>query len=79
MLLYPIIDVKMTGRKIKTLCEKKGLSVKEVQKNLSLACFQTVYSWYGGKSIPSTDNLVVLSRLLDISLDSILCIKYVKE
>jgi len=79
MFLYPLIDVKMTGRRIKTLCEEKGLSVKEVQKHLGLACFQTIYSWYSGKSLPSIDNLIVLSRLFDINLESIICIEYVKE
>ena len=79
MFLYPLINVRMTGRRIKCLCDEKGLSVKEVQKYLGLACFQTVYNWYSGKSLPSIDNLIVLSRLFEINLESIICVQYVKE
>lgn len=79
MLMYPLINVKMTGKRIKNLCDEKGFSVKEVQNHLGLSCIQTVYSWYSGKTLPSTDNLIVLSRLFDTNLESIICVDFVNN
>ncbi len=75
---YPIVDVQKTGIKIKNLCKRKGISVKEIQEYMGLACFQTIYNWHSGKSLPSIDNLIVLSRLLNRSIDSILYIREVE-
>jgi transcriptional regulator with XRE-family HTH domain len=73
---YPIIDVKKTGIKIKYLCTCNGISVKQIQDYIGLACIQTIYNWYSRKALPSIDNLIALGRLLNKSLDSIL---YVHE
>jgi hypothetical protein len=32
---YPTVDVKKTGKKIKSLCKRKGISVKEIQSYLT--------------------------------------------
>lgn len=69
---YPVIDVQKTGKRIKKLCRHKGVSVKEIQEYMNLACLQTVYNWQAGKTLPSIDNFIVLSRLLNRSIDSIL-------
>lgn len=73
---YPTIDVKKTGERIKSLCKCKGITVKEIQEYMGLECFQTIYNWLSGKSLPSIDNLVLLCRLLERSMDSII---YVSE
>ena len=35
---------------------------------------QVVYKWLSGKSLPSLDNFVILSRLLNTSIEDILVI-----
>ena len=35
---------------------------------------QAVYKWMSGKSLPSLDNLIILSRILNTSIESILVI-----
>lgn len=70
---------KNDRKKNKNLCDEKGFSVKEVQNYLGLSCIQTVYSWYSGKTLPSTDNLIVLSRLFDTNLESIICVDFVNN
>ena len=35
---------------------------------------QAVYKWLSGKSLPSLDNFVILSRLLNTSIEDILVI-----
>ena len=56
------IDMKRTGAKIKKLCKEKGITVKDIQKELCIGAFQTVYDWFSGKSLPSVDNLFYLGR-----------------
>lgn len=66
------IDVKRTGQRIKEICKYKNISVKDIQENLFIGSFQAIYAWFSGKSLPSLDNLYRLSRLLDVSMDSLI-------
>ena len=69
---YPTIDMPGTGRNIIRLREGRGLSVKDVQLALGLATPQAVYKWQRGATLPTVDNLVVLSALFGVSIDAIL-------
>lgn len=71
--MYPVIDLKRTGERIRQAMEKKNVTPKDIQKYMNLSCVQTVYHWLGGKSIPSIDNLYALSGLLGMSMDSLVC------
>ncbi len=68
----PEIDLQKTGKQIKMLCKKSGLSVKDIQRELYIGSFQSVYAWFQGKSLPSVDNLFRLSRLLHVTIDELL-------
>ena len=57
------IDMKKTGNKIKKLCKEKKITVKNIQKELGIGAFQSVYDWFSGKTLPSLDNLFYLSIL----------------
>lgn len=69
---FPVIDMELTGKNIKRLCQKNGITVKKLQKYLHLTCTQTVYRWFEGRSLPSIDNLLALSRLFGIPIEGIL-------
>lgn len=69
--MIPTIDTKLTGRRIRLLMKIRGVSVKDVQKGLSLECVQSVYHWLKGKSMPTLDNLYALSRLLRVPMDAL--------
>ena len=71
-MIYPVIDMKATGQNIHRLREQKGVSVRELSRFLGLSDVQAIYKWQRGKSLPSTDNLVALSRFLDTPIDQIL-------
>ena len=66
------IDIKKTGHKIKEMCKVRNISVKDIQEKLLVGSFQAVYAWFSGKSLPSLDNLYRLSRLLNVSMDSLI-------
>ena len=68
----PTVDMKATGTQINTLRKRAGLSVKDIQANLGLGSTQAIYKWMAGQSLPSIDNLVILSALLHVSLDDII-------
>lgn len=70
---YPTIDKVKTGKRIKALMKKKGLSVKNIQEYLGLGSVQSIYHWLGGSSMPTIDNLYALSELLEVPIDEMLC------
>ena len=67
------IDKTKTGQQIRLLMEKRGVTVKDVKDALSLACVQSVYHWLDGQSMPTLDNLYILSDLLRIPMDMLVC------
>ena len=67
------IDKTKTGQQIRLLMEKRGVTVKDVKDALSLACVQSVYHWLDGQSMPTLDNLYILSDLLRVPMDMLFC------
>ena len=49
-----------------------GMSVSDVQDILGLGSVQAIYKWIAGKSLPTIDNLIILSAIWDVSLDDII-------
>ena len=72
MRTIPTVDMKRTGERINELRKMRGLSVKDIQKELGLAVPGSVYAWLNGYTMPVLDNLVVLARVLDVKADDIL-------
>lgn len=69
---YPVIDLQETGKRIKELCGRKGITVKQLQEYLKVGAYQSIYGWFNGKSIPTTDNLLALSKLLKVPVEKLL-------
>ncbi len=69
-----VLDYPKTSNQIKKLIGDKNLSYKDVQAELNLACIQTIYSWISPKkkSLPTLDNVVLLSECLEVPVDEIL-------
>ena len=67
-----MIDMKKTGRRIKDTCDIQGISVKQIQKELHIGSFQSIYNWFQGKTLPSLDNLYALCKFLCVSMDSMI-------
>lgn len=72
--MYLSIQQEETGRKIKKLLFENGYTVKDVQSARGFENPQSIYKWISGKSLPSLDNFIILSRLLHTSIEDILVI-----
>lgn len=52
-----------------------GVTVREIQEELGLESPQAVYKWLNGKAIPSTENLLILSRLLNVPMEDMIVLE----
>ena len=52
-----------------------GLSIKDLQKSFGFTSPQAIYKWIHGTSIPAIENLVILAKLFDVTLDEIIIVK----
>ena len=58
--MFPIIDRKRTGIRLRRVMDERGLSVKDVQQYLELGSVQS-------------DNLYALSELFQMPIDDLVC------
>lgn len=72
--MYLSIRQKDTGRRIRKLLSENGYTVKDIQSAMGFENPQAVYKWISGRSLPSLDNFIILSRLLHTSIEDILVI-----
>lgn len=71
----PVINMAETGKNIERLRKEAGLSVKNLQDLFGFRTPQAIYKWQRGTALPSIDNLVVLSALLNVKIDDILVLE----
>ena len=62
--IYLSIQQEETGAQIRKLMMKNGYTVRDVQGAMGFENPQAIYKWISGKSLPSLDNFLILSRLL---------------
>ena len=72
--MYLSIQQKETGNQIKKLLMENGYTVKDVQNAMGFENPQAIYKWISGRSLPSLDNFVILSRLLHTTIEDILVV-----
>ncbi len=70
----PTIDMAATGRNITRLRQAAGLTVKNLQDIFGFTTPQAIYKWQHGTAMPTIDNLVVLSAVLEVPIDEIIVI-----
>lgn len=69
---YLVIDKKETAMNIRQLMKVNNATPKELQHYLGFSCIQSIYHRLDGFTLPSIDNLVLLSHLWDIPINDIL-------
>ena len=72
--MYLSIQQKETGKQIKKLLTENGYTVRDIQNVMGFENPQAIYKWSSGRSLPSLDNFVILSRLLHTSIEDILVV-----
>lgn len=68
----PVVNMRRTGERISALREQRGLTVRQLQRLLGFATPQAIYKWQHGETLPTIDNLVALSAILDVPIERIL-------
>lgn len=79
LIRHPMINQQQTGYNIKMLRKKYGMSVKSLSNLLEFESVQSVYNWESGKTIPSLENLKLLSELFEKSIEEILIYEWYYE
>jgi transcriptional regulator with XRE-family HTH domain len=69
---FPVIDLQKTGKNLKAICQAHNLAPKDLQQILQLGSIKAVYNWYAGLRLPSIDNLLAISKLLQVTINDIL-------
>lgn len=72
--VYLSIEQKATGNRIRELLKENGYTVKDIQKAMGFENPQAVYKWISGRSLPSLDNFLILSKILHTSIEDILVV-----
>ena len=72
--MYLSIQPKKTGEHIRKLLLEQGYTIREIQGAFGFENPQAIYKWLSGKSLPSIDNFIILSRLLHTTIEDILVI-----
>lgn len=72
--IYLAIKPEETGMQIKRLLKENGYTVRDIQGAMGFENPQAIYKWISGRSLPSLDNFIILSKLLHTSIEEILVI-----
>ena len=73
-MVIPFVDVAATGLNINQLRIDAGLSVKDMQMVFGFTTPQAIYKWIHGTALPSIDNLVILAKILNVTIDDIVIV-----
>ena len=65
------INERATGLAIKQKCNEYGVTPKMLSEALDISV-TAPYLWFSGKAMPKTEHLLVLSRMLDCSIEDLL-------
>lgn len=70
--IFTSLDLVQSGQKLHSIMFTNGYSVREVQEILHLSCPQSIYRWIRGTTLPSVDNLYMLSKLFNMHMEELL-------
>lgn len=71
----PHINVDATGKQLKQIRKEHNFSVQDIQHQIGLISAQAIYKWERGQALPSLDNIVILAKLYEVTLDDLLVIE----
>ena len=66
------INAQKTGAHLKHLVGSHGYTIQEIMSITGVSSQQAIYKWYSGKSLPSIENLLILSRTLQTPINELL-------
>lgn len=66
-----MISSRETGKRIRQLMADNQITVRELQDRIGLESPQAVYKWLHGRSLPTLENAVLLSRIFQVTVEEI--------
>lgn len=66
------IDPVATGQNLNNIRIDRDISVAALRDTLGLSTTNAIYKWFRGDSLPTLDNMVILSSILDVSLNDMI-------
>lgn len=73
--MTPILNPVATGRNIDDIRRDRNLSVAALKDALGLSTTNAIYKWFRGDSMPTLDNIVILSSILKVSINDMIVTK----
>lgn len=70
----PTINMTATGQNIKNMMKDRGIKTKDVQDILGFNTPQAIFKWFRGDTIPTIDNLVILAKMFNTTMDAIIIV-----
>ena len=67
-----MIDVIKTGLNINKKIIDKNFSIKEISEYMGFSSTRSVYKWINGVTLPSIDSFLLLSDLLETTIDELI-------
>lgn len=61
-----------TGKRIQRLMAERGVSVRELQEQMELESAQAVYKWIHGQALPTTENMMMLAKILNVPMEELI-------
>lgn len=65
------INMRATGERIQQLRKHKGITARQITDALGISR-SAYYRWVWGDSLPTVDNLVMLSDIFEVLIDDII-------
>lgn len=65
------IDMEKTGKKIKEIRKRSGMTIRQVQEACEISA-AAVCKWQNGQAMPTLDNLIILADLWDVKMDDLI-------
>lgn len=69
---FPVIDTVKTGEKIKTAVKNNGYTAESIRVMLRMGDKSNIYKWFRGESLPTIDNFLALSMLLNVTVNDLI-------
>lgn len=77
--IYPVVDAEATGKKIREIMDKQGVTPAMIQKVLNGVSYTAIYNWFNGKAMPRLDYFAVVSNMLNTPIDDMIVVKNQKR
>ncbi len=68
----PVLDPIATGKKINQIRKDRNISVTDIKDALGLSTTNAIYKWFRGDSMPTLDNIILLSNILGVGIADLL-------